>query len=561
MDTTHDFLDLLGLDENARERDIRGAYARRLKRIDQAQDPDAFQRLRSAYETALDWAAWKAREQDAGADAPAAAADPAPPARAGSPAAQEAPREAPPDEAPSPGALAHAVFQRLADELPGLAARPGGRDDPAPWKEALLRRLDDEELVNIDARITFEAYVATILAQGWRPGHERLLVAAQDVFGWNVDRRALLQFGQAGALLDQALVERELFLALPVEQQRALRTTLDALREAEPPDARRVRAGMRNVDMLVQRFPALMRVVVSIENVEHWRSAYQSLAGQALEPEHELPPPPARGRGVLKTVGILLLTWVAFTVLSIVFNAFDGGKAPAPAPPVSREVLDTLIGPIEFKPSPEAKPGPLDTRVRVFLDQDRRVERVQNVSTSGEPAFDNAVDAAVRAARPFPPGTPREFELGFTARVTESMPREPVPPLDLKRLNLPPAGVAPGPALLEKHIPPIAYTPTRFAQPGKLSLRYQVFLDADGKVERFVQRQGSGEPRLDRAFEAALLAATPFPKTTARAFEVGWSTTITVGQRAAAPMRGQGQENDTDDAPPEQDGGTPAQPS
>lgn len=526
MDTTHDFLDLLGLDGTARERDIRGAYARRLKRIDQEQDPEAFQRLRAAYETALDWAAWQAREQQPAPDADAAIPPAAPASAAPSPQ----------PEPPTPGALAHAVFERLAAELPGLAAQAQGSSDHLPWKNALLRRLDDEELINIDARITFEAWIATTLAQGWQPGHEHLFVAAQEVFGWSGDRRSLLQFGQAGALLDQALAERALLDAMPVEQLRALRTTLQALRRPDAPDARQLRAGIRDVELLAEHFPALARVIVSIDNIEHWRTAYRTVVGKPLEPEHALPPPPApAGWTIGKIIRALLMTLVAFIVLNTLYQAVDD-KPPRQPAPVRQEILDTLIGPIEFKPSPEAKPGTLDTRVRVFLREDMGVERVQNIATSGEPAFDRAVSEAVQDAKPFPPGTPREFELGFTAQITRSTPREEVKPLDVERPLQSPSGEPPDGALLGKHIPPVDYTPTRFARPGtRYSLRYEVFLDARGKVERVEQRQGSGEPRLDRAFEDALRAARPFPATTARRFEVSWSTTITA--RDAAPRQ------------------------
>lgn len=551
MDTTHDFLDLLGLDGNARERDIRGAYARRLKRIDQEQDPEAFQRLRAAYETALDWAAWKTHEQQR--EQPAPDADAAIPPASPAPAA---PAQPPQPEPPTPGELAHAVFERLAAELPGLAAQAQGSSDPLPWKNALLRRLDDDELINIDARITFEAWIATILAQGWQPGHEHLFVAAQEVFGWNDDRRSLLQFGQAGALLDQALAERALLDAMPVEQLRALRTTLQALRRPDAPDARQLRAGIRNVELLAEHFPALARVIVSIDNIEHWRTAYRTVAGKPLEPEHALPPPPSpAGWTFGKIVRALLMILAASVLLNILDKAIDDKPSRNPAP-VSQAILDTLIGPIEFKPSPEAKPGTLDTRVRVFLGEDMQVKRVQNIATSGEPAFDRAVGEAVQAAKPFPPGTPAEFELSFTAQITRSTPREAVQPLDFKRLAQSSSGEPPDGALLGKHIPPVDYTPTRFAKPGtRYSLRYEVFLDADGKVERVEQRQASGAPRLDRAFEDALRAARPFPATTARRFEVSWSTTITA-REAAPPRKEEAQPHDAspdnEEAPPQQ---------
>jgi hypothetical protein len=64
--TTHDFLEALDLDDEANLRDIRLAYARKLKQLDLAAAPAAFQALRDTYEAALAWA------QDDARTAPAA---------------------------------------------------------------------------------------------------------------------------------------------------------------------------------------------------------------------------------------------------------------------------------------------------------------------------------------------------------------------------------------------------------------------------------------------------------------------------------------------------------
>lgn len=533
METTEEFLGLLGLDENASERDIRSAYARRLKRIDQEQDPEGFGRLRAAYEVALDWAAWR-RDRDH-TDAPAPAPS-APLAAADRPAPPEAPwQETPPD----PRALAYAVLDRMIAKLPALAAASNARQGHTPWAQELLRRLDDEELINIDARITFEAMVASILAQGWRPGHEHLFVAAQEVFGWNADRQRLRQFGQAGALLDAALAERELLLSMPVEQQRVLRTIAAALRETAPPELRRIRAGMGSVEMLTERFPALTRVTVSVENVEHWRATYHEHGGAPSEAAIEPPAPPGLMQRLKQAVSIVLLTVAAYVFLHAVFTSVDDKQpasvAPA-APAVSKQVLETTVPPVRFKPGPATRPGPVETRVRVYLDESMRVVRTMNVLTSGEPAFDRGVKEALEAAKPFPPGTPREFELTFSAMVTPSTPREapredPLPAR--QRPPAPPALAPPNAALLRKHIPPVDYQPTRYAKEGTLSLDYQVYLNQKGRVDRVRQLKGSGDPRLDSAFEAALRAAKPFPATTARSFGVSWSTTISARKRGA----------------------------
>ena len=539
MDAAFDFLELLGLGQDARERDIRSAYARRLKRIDQDRDPDAFQQLRAAYETALDWAAWKVRqaeEEEAQQSAHATAADTPPigPAAvdmaAPAPVADPTPAPAPPPAADDPHALAHAVFARLNADLDVLAATPAD-DDARFWKSALQRRLDDPELFNVEARIVFEAIVAAVLAHGWRPGHDSLFVAARGVFEWDHDQRRLLQFGQSGALLDAAIAQLRLIDTLAPAERQAIQRAARALRQPAPPATPELRALMRNVESMMARFPALMHVTVSIENVEHWRTRYLELTGMApgapLEVVGELPAPPAPAYQRYwnwMRVGLLIVFLLA--LLTVLFESggdpvgYTRQRTQLPnhdSPAVSSAVLRAHVDPVRFTPSAQAKAGPLDTRVRVFLDAQGKVTRTQNLGTSGEPPFDAAVAQALADARPFPPETPREFEVGFSVTIDDAA----LERARQARLESPSA------ALLAKHIPPVSWKPTRFGREGKLSLRYVVFLDAKGKVERFEQGVSSGDPRLDHAFEDALRAARPFPDTVARSFEVSWSTTVT----------------------------------
>jgi hypothetical protein len=528
MAATFAFLDALGLDQEARERDIRSAYARRLKTIDQEHDAQGFQDLRAVYEEALAWAAWKKRE--AGAPPEAAKAMTPPPAADTVPETPAAPE---PVDAVDPRALGEAAFGRLATEMEDLLAQPA-QNNPDPYEALLRRRLDDDDLINIDARIVFEAIIATVLAHGWRPGHENLFEAALTLFGWDADPQRLLVFGHAGLVLDRALAERRLFATQPPARQAAMRRAARALRDTGAPTVQRLRNDMRIVETMVARFPHMMRILVSFDDVEQWRSAYQAhfgaQPGAAFDIDDGIAVP-VQPRSLATRLWVIArnvaLTVVTALLLYAVFKATD----PTPATPaISQQVLDAHVPPLRYQPSPGTKPGVLDTRVRVFLDADRRVSQTRNVSTSGEPGFDEAVAEALRNATPFPPKTPAEFEVSYTATITAQQAANANAPAPQQAS----AGTTPGAKLLGQHIPPVDYQPTRFAQPGKLALHYRVYLDADGMIVRFKQIKGSGEPRLDHAFEHALRTAKPFPASTARSFDVEWSTTITQTRRTEA---------------------------
>ena len=528
MAATFAFLDALGLDQDARERDIRSAYARRLKTIDQEHDAQGFQDLRAVYEEALAWATWKKREAEA---PPAAATAMAPPPAAG--AAPEPPAAPEPVDADDPRALGEAAFGRLATDLEELLAQPA-QNNPDPYEALLRRRLEDDDLINIDARIVFEAIVATVLAHGWRPGHENLFEAALVVFGWDADPQRLLAFGHAGLVLDRALAERRLFATQSPARQAAMRRAARALRDTGAPTEPQLRSHMRIVETMVTRFPCMMGVIVSLENVEQWRAAYQARfgahAGGAFDIDDNIAVP-AQPRSLASKLWVIARNVALIIVTVLLLHAVFKSTDPEPAASdISQQVLDAHIPPLRYRPPPGVKPGTFDTRVRVFLDADRRVEQTRNVSTSGEPGFDEAVAEAVRNATQFPPGTPAQFEVSYVATITAEQAERanasaPAPVPALRQTTIPVA------ALLGKHIPPIDYQPTRYAKPGKLALHYLVDLDADGMVVRVKQIKGSGEPRLDHAFENALRAAKPFPASVARSFDVKWSTTITQTRR------------------------------
>src|SRR5689334_14494626 len=112
----------LGLEPDADEREVRRAYARRVKAIDPATDPGGFQTLREHYEAALAWVRARARADRADEQAiePRGPAgddgDPEPPA----PAMLEPPTPAyrdaePTDPTPPVAATAPAQVKPWAD--------------------------------------------------------------------------------------------------------------------------------------------------------------------------------------------------------------------------------------------------------------------------------------------------------------------------------------------------------------------------------------------------------------------------------------------------------------
>lgn len=284
------FLERLALAGDADERAIRRAYARELKLIDQERDAEGFQNLREAYDAALFWVRNPhlfdeddAPPQLAGTEAETMA-DPvslvkAPGAEhAAEPAAGSPPPAAPASE--DAETLGHAVFDEFRQRLPALAAAATGPiESETPWRHALQTSLDDLRLFGIDAREQFERRVALLLAEGWRPGHEALLVAAIDVFGWADDRRRVLGLGQAGAQIDRAIDERALFDAQDDDDSDTQRQLLRRLRATTdtPPTWRELTLNMATLERMMDLFPTWLHMVVDTDTIAGWRQMEQNM--------------------------------------------------------------------------------------------------------------------------------------------------------------------------------------------------------------------------------------------------------------------------------------------
>ena len=282
-------LQRLSLAGDADERTIRRAYARELKLIDQEHDAAGFQNLREAYEAALFWVRnpeYFAGDDDGDGDEKRAQvqADAPPVPDAGGTEVIEAtalPAEVlPADE--DPQALGDEVFEEFVARLPALAAAAKGPiESETPWTQALQTCLDDLRLFGIDAREQFERRVAVLLAEGWRPGHEALLVAAVDTFGWSADRRRVQGLGHAGMLIDISIDERALFDSQDDGDTDDQRRLLQRLRDPALaiPTWRELALQSHTLETMVSRFPNWLSMVADVDTIVSWRKMNEAMPG------------------------------------------------------------------------------------------------------------------------------------------------------------------------------------------------------------------------------------------------------------------------------------------
>jgi hypothetical protein len=426
------YLERLGLRDDAALVDIRRAYARELKLIDQERDAAGFQQLRQAYEEAMEWIKWRDDPLPVEPEAEAAAAAP-----------MEWPMPAMfPSKAPERvdvDGIAGAAFARFHADFAEMV-----RGDRAPGlakcQAVLACALGDNALLNLSARIRFEASVAQLLAAGWQPGHESLLVAATEAFEWS-DRRRLFELGGAGAELSQAIDERHMFDAQQDDEIDGQRRVVVLLRGATEPLREDVLRDMQHLHVLMARFPSWLAVVASADQAHRWCELDKTIPEWRRVLAFELEPGDGKQREGIANICLAIVLSIIFMIG--VITAMGRGDASRPSPeqhlsydtaqpdsasetaaapasvspqenvarasnPAFLQELQEVNDSIAFEPATFFQ-GRLHVTHLVELDAFGRISYVKVVDPSQADGFDEAAAAAIRAHGHWGPQSPRQF--------------------------------------------------------------------------------------------------------------------------------------------------------
>ena len=473
------FLNRLGLDQAADERAVKRAYARELKQIDQETDAAGFQSLRQAYEMALHWVKHKPALSFAPAQVvrvvpvvsavcagPLAAPAPEPvqlaPAAAGAPL-----RDA--DSGADPVQLAHEVFEGFLAACADMAAHGKARD-LVMWRKQLQDCASDERLLNLSARAHFEFFVARLLANGWRSGHEGLFVAARQLFGWEKDRRRLMEFGQLGGLLNQAIDEAEVFTQQHSAECSGQADALARVREDCAPGAGELLTHVPHLRTLVVRFPAWTGVIASSERIEQWTALERDIPAwrRRLRWRPRLVKPASDGGTASGG------WWKFFLVLGLIRAVIAlSGSSHAPAP---------------SQPPPWNPP------------------RIEQPASPWSPQEFDAEEEYRRAAGKF------YIQPGRRAPDPYQLPAAP-------HASLAPPGRALNDAEMKAISERVRFN-SPHAAPGTYRAEFAIALNEDGAIASLTKTKASGLPLLDQHVEDALRESAPFGKQIRRHFSL-----------------------------------------
>jgi len=260
------------LHPDASERDLKRAYARELKTLDQQTQSEAFQALREAYEALLlllrsrqadaaQGLAQVVRTNDSHLDSEpgvAATKDSEQPQREA--AAQEH------QDTASNEANGQAVLDCVVQQL--KERKPGSREQAV---SLLAECMADPRLTHLEARQFFELGVASILASGWQPGHEFLFSAAFRTFGWREDRSRLLYLGRDGQIVDAAIAELVTFDTQSRLHRGQQWDVVRALRSETRPSTAKLVINLPLAEHVTRLFPHWMHVVSRPGTLVTWR--------------------------------------------------------------------------------------------------------------------------------------------------------------------------------------------------------------------------------------------------------------------------------------------------
>lgn len=379
------FLHRLGLDPSADERAIRRAYAQKLKRIDQETDPTAFQALREDYEAALNWVRRLAQASQQSEPSNAGASSGSSRAEAQQDEAQDAPVQsyAPPKVMPqlrrpaSPPAAANprtdastetaAAFARFYDAFAHEAGQASSRLDAHEWQAKLEEVLASDTLVSLAAHDLFELHMASLLARGWKRGHEVLFVVAVNVFRWEEDARHARRLGQAGTAIERALFERAVFDRQDSNIRARQRIVIQRLRDPADPTRKELASSFLTLEQVVASFPTWLAIVTDLGHLARWRALFAALPVRLQEGAKR----PAKSRTKTKTNtktsqgSSFKVRWVflSMIMLSAFVRLLNSPSSRPPAAPAEAQQTMRMLAeqqqklPLPFSPPPNARPA------------------------------------------------------------------------------------------------------------------------------------------------------------------------------------------------------------
>jgi protein TonB len=443
----------LGLEEGADERQVRRAYARELKLIDQERDLDGFQHLRACYETVL------ALARQVG------------PVGAGANETQAAPGSTPHEDiaasrsgaeilgltdaeartwlgSTDPRANGAAAFADFRVRIAALAALPERHAHyeswrVAHWTTALREALADPRLVHIEAPAIFEQHVADLLAGGWQPGHHLLLPAAVEVFGWDEEHGALERLGHTGLVLDAALAQRAIFQYQDILARTKQREVFHLLRQPWPPGRGKIGRHIGHLLTLVEHFPDMLHVLAPQAAVTVWREQCPGANPVPFALADQSPRAGKRSSG-FGFPGALVIVFIA--IMQVLTS--HSGRGPShdeaagdmaqfasesietvgagqgipssgeDAEPLTAGEMEAIQKHADYSPGNSVLFTPQFARYRVTLDVDGNVVDIDQLERPADPAFGAAVEQAIRAAAPFRKRRSREFHVWFRAERT-----------------------------------------------------------------------------------------------------------------------------------------------
>jgi hypothetical protein len=240
------FLRELGLDASASDRDIKRAYAERLKTIDPATQPAAFAQLREAFEAARAWAAANTSDVAEPPMAPFEAGVAAPPADTDAESAMDALREALATRADVPAS------QLLAETMAYLGTR------------------------QLDARHAFETLLIDAIASQGIIRRAGLFPSASETFAWQ-QTGGSARGPQADAWLERATASLATWQGFPEKRRRVL---LPLLKQAARENAQlspETLHGWPRIAAVMPYVGEYVRLHVDDDVLAHWKAAFNAL--------------------------------------------------------------------------------------------------------------------------------------------------------------------------------------------------------------------------------------------------------------------------------------------